>query len=148
MAENKNNEKISGNGKNFARAIGRDLPISIKTSINVCNFIRGISVERAKKILDNAISKKQAIPYRRFTMDLGHKRNIGPGRYPVKACTHILEIIKSAEANAKNIGLSTKGMVIEKLIANRAARPFRYGRKRRIKMKRTHIEVVVSEGKK
>ena len=134
--------------ENTAKAIGKDLPISTKISIEVCNFIRGMPVQKAKIKLNDAINQTAAIPYKRFTRDLGHKRNIMAGRYPRNVCTYVLKLINLAEANAKNIGLKTDNLVINKLIANKAARPWRYGRTRRIKMKRTHLEIAVSEGKK
>lgn len=131
-----------------ARAIGKDLPISIKNSTEICNYIRGNKVELAKKKLQDAIDMKAAIPFKRFTKDIGHKRNIAAGRYSLKACMNIMSVLDSAVANARNIGLNTNNMTIKTIIANKAARPYRQGRKRRVKMKRTHIEIIVSEAKK
>lgn len=131
-----------------ARAIGRDLPISTKQSIEICNYIRGNKLELAKKKLNSAINKKAAIPFKIFTKDMGHKRNIAAGKYADNACTNILKIVESAEANARNKGMSIGNLVIKAIIANKAARPYRYGRKKRVKMKRTHVEVILSEAKK
>ncbi|MBS3108614.1 50S ribosomal protein L22 [Candidatus Woesearchaeota archaeon] len=133
--------------ENIAKATGRDLPISTKKSIEVCNFIRGLHIKKVKIKLNDVIKQRMAVPYKRFNKDLGHKKNIMSGRYPIKTCKYILDIIESAEANAKNIGLNTDNLIISRIIANKASRPWRQGRKRRIKMKRTHIEVVVSEVK-
>lgn len=131
-----------------ARALGRDLPISTKQSIEICNFVRGNKLNKAKEKLNDAISMKKAIPFKRFTKDTGHKRNMAAGRYVVKACSNILKIIESAEANAKNKGLNISNLIVKSIIANKGNRAFRYGRTRRIKNKRTHIEVVVEEAKK
>ena len=68
--------------ENMARAIGMVLPISFKQSVEICSFIKNKSITDAKKALNNAIEKKAAIPFRRYNWDLGHKRKIGPGRYP------------------------------------------------------------------
>ena len=87
------------------------------------------------------------MPFKRFNKDTGHKRNIAAGRYPMKASMNIIKVIESAAANARNIGLNDN-LVIKKIVANKAARPYRYGRRRRVKMKRSHIEVVVGEAKK
>src|SRR3989338_7795716 len=131
--------------ENIARANGKDLAISTKQSIEICNYIRGDKLTNAKRKLLDAINEKSAIPFKIFTKDMGHKRNIAAGKYPINACTNILKIIESAEANARNIGLDASKLVVKNIIANKAARPHRYGRRRRIKMKRTHIEVILSE---
>ncbi len=133
--------------ENMAKAIGRDLSISTKKSVEICNYIRGKKVEKAKAFLEKVLTKESAVPMRRFNRDTGHKKGIGPGRYPIKTAEQILTIIKSAEANAQNKGLSTKDLFISHIAANRAARPWHFGRKRRQKMKRSHIEVVLIEKK-
>lgn len=133
---------------NEVRAIGNDLPISVKDSIEICNFIRRRSLDDSKKILEEVIDEKRAIPYRRFNMDRGHKKGkMGPGRYPKKASLHILQVLESAEANAKNLNLDVKNLYIKSIIANKASRPWHQGRQRRIKMKRTHVNVILAEKK-
>ena len=127
----------------MARALGKDLPISVKHATMVCNAIRGKSVERAKVILEEAIGLKKAIKFTRFNFDRGHKTKIGPGRYPVKTCTEIMRILKSAEANGHQKNLST--MVIVHVCAHKASKPWHYGRQRRRQMKRAHIEIAVAE---
>lgn len=133
--------------ENYATAMGKDLPISTKQSIEICKYIRGKSLQRAKKILEEVMEEKQPIPFTRFTTDLGHKPGIGSGRYPYKASMAILSLLKSVEANAQVKGLSTNNLVIYHISANKASTPWRYGRKRRVKAKRTHVEVVVAEKK-
>ena len=127
----------------MARALGRDLPISVKHASMVCNAIRGKSIERARTILSEAITMKKAIPFTRFNMDRGHKRKIGPGRYVVNTCLEIMKTLNSAEANGhqKNLGK----MRILHACAHKASRPWHYGRQRRRQMKRSHIEIVVGE---
>lgn len=132
--------------ENVAKAILRDAPISTKHSIEICSKIRNKKLEKVKKILELVITKEKPIKYTRFTEGAGHKTGIGPGKFPVKAAQEILKIIKSAESNALDKGLS-KNLKIAYILANQASRPWHYGRQRRIKMKRTHIEVVLSEVK-
>lgn len=130
--------------KTTAKAFGRDLPISTKKSIEVCNFIRNRTLERAKEILNQTISMEKAIPFRRFKRDLGHKRKIGPGRYPVKTCIEILKIVNAAEANAVHKGLSGDLKIVH-ISAQKGSGAWHFGRKRRRRMKKTHIEIVVEE---
>ena len=131
----------------MARVVGKSLPISTKFSIEICNFIRGKTTSEAIKRLNEVIDGKKAIPFRIFNKDLSHKRKIGPGRYPKKASIEIVKLLESAEANAQFKGLNTSELYISHINAHLASRPWRYGRQRRRKAKRTHIEIVVEENK-
>lgn len=129
----------------MARAIGRSLPISFKQSIEICNFIRDKNVNDVKNILNGVINQKVAVPYKRFNMDVGHKRKIAAGRYPKKASTEILNLINHVEANAQFKGLNTGNLVITHINANKASKVMHFGRKRSRKAKRTHVEIIVQE---
>ena len=131
----------------MAKVVGRALPISTKFCIEICNFIRDMSTSDAKKILQTVVEGKKAVPFKIFNGGLGHKRKIGPGRYPIKATTEIISLIESAEANAQFKGLNTSDLYIAHINAHLASRPWRYGRQRRRKAKRTHIEIIVEERK-
>lgn len=129
-----------------AKAVGLDLPISTKHSIEICNHIRGKSLTQAKKILDEAVNLQKAIPFKRFNGDVGHRKgHIGAGRYVPKACGTIKHILESAQANAVFQGLSANDLVIRHISAQKAANQQHFGRARRRLMKRTHIEVVLSQ---
>ncbi len=129
----------------FAIVRGRDLSISTKQAIEISNFIRGKSIKKSKILLQNVLDKKIAVPFRRFNMDVGHKSSIGPGRYPQKSTREIMKLLDSLEANAQNKGLDINKLYIKTIIPNKASRPFHFGRKRGIKMKRTHIDIIASE---
>ena len=95
-----------------AIANGKNLGISTKTSVEVCRFVRGKTTENAKKMLQRVIDKKQAVPYKRYLKEIPHRKgNIATGRYPFKVSKTILELIKTAEANALNKGMS-KNLII------------------------------------
>ncbi len=129
-----------------ARINGKSLPISTKQSIEICNFIRGKNLEKARGLLREVIKHKIAIPYKRFSGDVGHKKGkIAAGRYPENACKAILELLGGVEANAQFKGLNTSNLVISYICPNKASRPWHYGRQRRRKMKRTHIDIIVKE---
>ena len=76
-----------------ASAVGLLMPISTKQGIEICSIISGKNLQKAKKILNEAKDMKKPIPFRRFTEGAGHKHGIGPGKYPVKACSEILKLI-------------------------------------------------------
>ncbi|HII72272.1 TPA: 50S ribosomal protein L22 [Candidatus Woesearchaeota archaeon] len=130
----------------MARASGRDLDISTKQAIEICSFLRNKKLQRAKQILKNVMEKKEAIPFKRFTDGLGHKRgNIAAGRFPFKASSRMLKLLESVEANAQSKGLNTSDLEIIHICANIAHRPMHHGRQSRRLFKRTHVEVVVKE---
>jgi len=129
-----------------ASVIGRDLPISTKKSIEVCNFIRGKTVSNSKKILLNVLDEKIAIPFKRFNKDRGHKAGkIAAGAYPKNVCNEIIKLLNSVESNAHDKGLDTNNLFIKAIIVNKASAPWHYSRLRGRKMKRTHIEIIVEE---
>ena len=134
--------------ENQAKISGKDLSISTKQSIEIANFIRGKNIQKAKNELQKVIEKKLAIPFKRFNRDMGQKKgNIAAGRYPQNAAKEFLNLLNGLEANAQNKGLSTNNLIIKTIIPNKASRPWHYGRRRRIKMKRTHIEIIAEEFK-
>jgi len=133
----------------MAKAISKDLGISTKVSIEISNFLRGKKTQEAKSILERVLKKKQAIPFKRFTDGVGHRKgaNIAAGRFPEKASEAFLTIIKQCEANAQAKGLSSD-LRIAHLVAQKGTNAFRHGRQRRRRYKRTHLEIVLEEMEK
>lgn len=135
-------------GENAAKAVGIDLPISSKQSIEVCNFLRNRKLTVAKKLLEEVMRMDRAVPFKRFTGGVGHRKgNMASGRYPVKTCSKILTIVKSAEANAQNKGLNSNNLVLTHISANTGTRIQRHKRKGARRAKMTHIEVILEEKK-
>ena len=94
-----------------AKALGRSLKISPKHAVEICNKIRGMKVENAKNYLEDVIEMKKAVPFKKHNKKVGHRRGLDgwpTGRYPVKAATQILEVLRSAEANAEYKGIDTE----------------------------------------
>mgnify|MGYP001162247843 FL=1 len=133
------------NKENMARAFGRSLPISFKQSVEICEFIRNKNVGYAKGVLRKVIDHEQAVPFKRFNTNIGHKKNIMAGRYPKRASMEILNLMSSVEANAQFKGLNTANLVITHINANKASKVMHFGRKRSRLSKRTNIEIVVQE---
>lgn len=131
--------------EHMAKAIGRGLPISFKQSVEICNFIKGKNINYAKDILKKVSEKKMAVPFKRFKKDLGHKKKIGAGRFPLKASNELMKLLEAVEANAQFKGLNTSNLTIMHICANKAGKAWHFGRKRRRQMKRTNVEVIVEE---
>ncbi len=133
--------------ENCAKAVGLSLPISRKQSVNICNTLRGMNVQKAKKLLEEVVALKKAISMTKYNMNTGHKAGMGPGSYPVTACKQILMLLKNAEANAQFKGLSTGNLVVKHASAQKGTTRHHFGRQR-TKAKSTHIELVIEEIKK
>ena len=130
----------------MAKAFGRGLGISTKKSVEICKVLRGKSVQKAKEYLGRVLTMEDAVPMKRYNRDVPHRKGMAGGKYPLKAAKEILKIVESAESNAHSKGLS-KELVIVHISAHLASRPWHYGRQKRSKMKRTHIQVVLMEKK-
>jgi large subunit ribosomal protein L22 len=131
--------------ENIAKCLGLSLPISMKQSVEICDTLRGKKLSRAKKILQDVIDMKVAMKYYRYNRGIGHKKGVGPGRYPIKASMNILKLLESAESNAQFKGLNTNSLEIIHISAQQASKQWKHGRFSRRKAKRTNIEVVVEE---
>ncbi len=128
----------------MARATRRGESISFKQSVELAKKLRGMRSDRAERYLEAVIAKKAAVPFTRFTNGAGHKRGIGPGKYPLKTATAFLQLLKQALANAENKALGSPLQLVN-VVANEANGQIRSGRKRGRQSKSTHIEMVLAE---
>ncbi len=118
---------------------GKDLGISTKHSIAICNFIRGKDVDSAISMLEPVLQKKKAVPMKG---EIPHRKGkIMSGRYPINATKIFIQLLKSLKTNA-----IAKEIEFEKYVifckANKASRPYRrYTRFGSRQFKRTHVEL-------
>ncbi|MBS3114597.1 50S ribosomal protein L22 [Candidatus Woesearchaeota archaeon] len=133
------------NQEHMARALGMALPVSFKQSVEICRFIKNKNINDAKEMLQSVVRGKTAIPFKRFDFDLGHKKKIGPGRYPQKASGEFIRLIENVESNAQFKGLNTSNLVIAHVSAHKSGKTWHFGRKSRRRMKRTNVEIIVEE---
>ena len=135
--------------KKMARAMGVALPVSTKKTVEVCSFVKGRELSKAIRLLEGVIAEQVAVPFHKYAKGgTGHKPGIGPGRYPKNVCTEVIKLLRQVEANARNRGLNAAGLVVSSILAKKAAKAWHFGRQRRRQMKRTHVEVVISEAAK
>jgi ribosomal protein L22 len=121
--------------KNGALVNGRDVPISTKYAIALCNMIRNKNIDKAMSLLELAEKMKIAVPMRG---EIAHKSGMMSGRYPVKAAGHFIILIKSLKSNALVNELELEKYKIA-CKANVAPRPYRrFGTGQ---FKRTHVEL-------
>lgn len=119
---------------------GKDLSMSTKDSVSICNFIRKRKIEDAIKILEEVVEKKRAVPMKG---EYPHRKGKGMerGSYPIKACKEFIMLLRSLNANASvnNMGES----YISLCKASIASRPYRrFGQQR---FKRANVDLEASE---
>lgn len=100
--------------KKSAFAQFHDVDASYKDLSQVLRAIKGKPVKKAEKILEEVISKKKAIPFTKFNKGMGHRSELGgrKGKYPIKEARLALALLKNAEANALQKGLSEDKLFI------------------------------------
>ncbi|MFQ6135816.1 MAG: 50S ribosomal protein L22 [Candidatus Hydrothermarchaeales archaeon] len=141
------------NEEKAAEAIGRELRVSPKHSVEICNAIKGMKVEDGKRYLKEVIELKKIVPFRKYKKGVAHRRGIRrwhTGRYPKKAASGILKVLESAEANAEYKGLDTDKLHIKHIAAKRGRIirgfiPRAFGRSTPFNTPTTHIEIVLEE---
>ncbi|BDB97653.1 50S ribosomal protein L22 [Saccharolobus caldissimus] len=140
----------------IAKAVVRDVPVSIKDLYNVCKAIRGMYLHDAKNFLNRVLEEKEALPYWRYYKGASHKSNISPkwkikaGRYPKKAIRYVLKLLENAEANASNKGLDSDKLIIKHIAAHKGFTLKRYmprafGRATAKYRRTSNIEVILEE---
>ena len=114
-----------------------------------------MNVNKAIEYLEAVKDHKRCIPIRRFRRQIGRTgqaKEFGTdkGRWPIKSCEHILDLLKNAIGNAEAKGLDVDSLVIQHIQANMAPklrrRVFRaHGRINPFLSNPSHIEVIVGE---
>ncbi len=125
-----------------AKGRGEYLPISPKISVEVCRAIKGKEIEKARRILKDAIALKRPIRYYRYKKDTPHKpgKGFGAGRYPVKVSKYILGVLENAVANATYLNLDPEKLYVKIARTERAISKEKRGRY-------ANIEIIVAEKK-
>ncbi len=139
-------------GLSVARARGVEVPISPKKTYEILNAIRGLPVDRATTILEEAIALRHAIPFRRYNQETAHHTGTGPGRYAKKVAANILKVLENARENAEYEGMDADRLFIKVAASSRgrirkASMPRAHGRATAWNEQTTHIEIVLAERK-
>ena len=134
------------------RASMREKKISHKHAREVTVSIKGLSIEKARDLLQRGITKENSIPFRRYKNQVGHRSDPGvmSGRYPEKAATEVLKLLDNLESNAEYKGMDIdrlkiinatmhKGVSIKRFI------PRAQGRATAKNDIMTHVEIVARE---
>ncbi|MFH1054725.1 MAG: 50S ribosomal protein L22 [Candidatus Altiarchaeota archaeon] len=101
-------------GEKTVKAMGRDMNVSFKDMIMVAEAIKGKNIETAIKRMEDVVSLKRPIPFRRFNTGIGHRpgNQFKMSRYPVKAAGYALKILKNLQSNAEFKGYDSEKVKI------------------------------------
>jgi large subunit ribosomal protein L22 len=139
-------------GVTVARARAVEVPISPKKTYEVLNAIRGLSVDRAREVLEAAAEGRRPIPFRRYNQETAHHPGVGPGRYATKVVRQVLALLESAEGNAEYENLDTDRLYVRVAACARgrirkASMPRAHGHASPWNEQTTNIEIVLAERK-
>ncbi len=114
----------------FARAYGRALRISTKSSVMVCRALNDMNLQKGKKLLNNLLIERESLD----------------GKFYQNVSSELLDLLKSAESNAEFKGLDTEKLIIKAS----AHQGFAFWRPRRFKMRRqrkkiTNVQIVLEQ---
>merc|ERR1711918_332321 len=86
---------------------------------------KGMGLKSAQAYLEDVVEKKQCIPFRAFIGGIGRTAQakafkMSQGRWPVKSCKILLDLLRNAESNAEFKNLDTDNLVIKHVQVNAA----------------------------
>ena len=139
-----------------AKAMGRDLRVHFKNTRETAFALRKMSLNKAKRYLEDVLAHKQAIPFRRYCRGVGRTAQVknrqpnGQGRWPAKSAKFVLDLLKNAESNAEVKGLDVDALYISHIQVNQAQKQRRrtyraHGRINPYMSNPCHIELILSE---
>jgi large subunit ribosomal protein L22 len=135
-----------GSMEKCARAVGANLPVSRKIGYEMSNALRGMEVAKAIRFLDDVILLKRAVPYKRHNFDVSHQAGkTGPAKFPIKLAGYYLKLLKSAKANAIDLGLNGESLKIVHIAATHGTSQYHYGRQKRSQFKVSNVDLIVKE---
>ncbi|XP_013790258.1 60S ribosomal protein L17-like [Limulus polyphemus] len=137
------------------KARGSNLRVHFKNTHETARAVKSMSLRRAQRYLKNVITKKEIVPFRKFTGGPSRKAQVkqwghNAGRWPKKSAEFLLQLLRNAESNADYKGLDVDHLVIEHIQVNRAPKMRRrtyraHGRINPYMSSPCHIEVILSE---
>ena len=112
------------------RAAIRDKSISHKHSRELALAVNNKSIEKAREFLEDVLSKKIAVPYRRYHNEVAHRSNIRDGfcsgRYPHKATSEFLKLLDNLESNAEYKGMDLDRLKIISVVVHKGTKLKRF----------------------
>ncbi|VWU52085.1 60S ribosomal protein L17, putative, partial [Hepatocystis sp. ex Piliocolobus tephrosceles] len=138
-----------------AKGAGLDLRVHFKNTFETARAIRRMKLLAAKKYLNDVIEQKRCVPFRRYNGGVGRTSQAKEfkhtqGRWPVKSCKFLLNVLDNVQANAEAKNLEVGKLKIIHIMVNKA-RPGRrrtfkaHGRINPFMSSPCHIQVIARE---
>ena len=87
-------------------------------------------MRKLENFLEDVLSKKIAVPYRRYHNEVAHRSNIRDGfcsgRYPNKATSEFLKLLDNLESNAEYKGMDIDRLKIISIVVHKATKLKRF----------------------
>ncbi|HIQ12909.1 MAG TPA: 50S ribosomal protein L22 [Thermoprotei archaeon] len=137
----------------YVKASLREVSISPKHAVEIAREIKGMYVEDAKRYLEEVISLKRPVPFKRYKKKVPHRRGLNrwyAGRYPVKAAKYFLRLLDNLVNNAEDKELDPENLKIIHCVAHRGRKirkyiPRAFGRSTPYFDTLVHVEIVAKE---
>lgn len=139
----------------MVKARGSDLRVHFKNTHEAGAAIKGMTLSRAQKFLQNVIEKKEIVPFRRFRIGVKGKPQcrtwkVPVGRWPKKSAEFLLGLLKNCESNGELQGIDTDNLVVTHVQVNKAMRGRRrtfraHGRINAFLSQPCHVEMFLTE---
>ena len=136
------------NEAKVAKAIGKDVNISFKKAVAVCDSVREKNLSAAIEILEKVIALERPIVFKKYNKGVSHRTGVGIAKYPKKAASEILKVLKNAQSNADYKGLDNERLRIISIQVNKGQSRKRRKPKGRWKAWKTQyvcIQAVIKE---
>merc|ERR1719512_539816 len=114
-----------------------------------------MNLRAAQTYLEDVLEKKQCVPFRKFIGGIGRTPQakafkMSQGRWPIKSCKILLDLLKNAESNAEFKNLDTDNLTIKHIQVNAAQqgrhRMYRaHGRINAYMSSPCHIQMILQE---
>merc|ERR1712137_44310 len=125
-----------------------------KNTTETANAIKGLTLKRAQRYLEDVIAHKDIVPFRKHTGSVGHKAQAKrhkavSGRWPEKSCRYLLDLLTNAESNAEIQGIEVETLYISHIQVQQAPamrrRTYRaHGRIGPYMCNPCHVELILS----
>jgi ribosomal protein L22 len=132
----------------MAYVYGSNLPVSTKTSMALCRFIKNKNPSQMIFALEKVQNMQIAVPFKgEIPHRKGFKEGYARGRYPLKTSGYFIKLLKSLVSNAKTNNMDAEKIIVTIAKADKASSPVRgtrmgFGRKR---FKRSNIYIEARE---
>merc|ERR1711970_1086985 len=107
------------------KAKGSDLRVHFKNTRETAMAIKNMSLEKAKKYLEDVVDKKRAVPFRRYCGGVGRTAQAaaagstnGQAHWPKKSCEFVIGLLRNVEANEELKDLETDKLFITHIQVN------------------------------